>query len=192
MAVKRRLAMMPAALIRLNQFSEIQICIARHNSTGQSKTGRVSKSVWNIWLGKHQSLARDSYHAFIGSTTGRGRQRHGLVCYVGAYDGEIAAVEFPNVGATTEARRLSAARVRVRANPAEKCDRRIHLAASIDKSAEEGKNKIPAIAGVLLQGLCVTLANCGGTTFASQISGPGHSSSSKESENDPRTAWRTC
>lgn len=111
---------MPTALTRLNQLSEIQASIARHHNTRRRRAERASEPVWNVRLGKHQCLARDSHHAFIGSAASRGRQRSDQIGYVRADDGEIAAVEFPNIRATLTCVGARPAGVRVRADSAEK------------------------------------------------------------------------
>lgn len=152
MAVKRRLAMMPMALTRLNQLSETQLSIARHHITATRRTARESEAIWNIPLGEHQCFARNPHHALVWSATCRGRQRPGHIRYVGTDDGKIAIVKFPNVGTATEARRLRTAGVRIGSNSALKSNERIHCVEESTKRAENASTKYSVYAVVHICG----------------------------------------
>ena len=76
--------------------------------------------VRDVRLGIHQYIARDSHDPFVWSATGRGRQRPGQIRDVNADDGEIAALDFPNIRAIVATDALRAVGVRVRADAFDK------------------------------------------------------------------------
>ena len=83
--------------------------------------------VWNVQLGIHQEIARDTDDALVGATSGRGRQfRFDRLRYVNPYHGEVAVRQLPDVGAIAQRNRLPAVCVRVGADPAQKFEVRVH------------------------------------------------------------------
>jgi DNA-binding XRE family transcriptional regulator len=75
------------------------------------------EAVGDVTLGVDQQVARETKDAFIGSTTGCGRQfGDGSIGDVDTDDGEIAVIELPNVRATPAADSLGSVSVRVRAD----------------------------------------------------------------------------
>jgi DNA-binding XRE family transcriptional regulator len=72
------------------------------------------ETVGDAGLGEHERCARNSHHALIRAAPGGRRQLPGGIGNVGANDGEVAVVEFPNIRTTATADALGSVGVRVR------------------------------------------------------------------------------
>ena len=100
---------------------------SRGNQIGDGQYHREQfdklNTVRNVSLGVHQKVAWQANDAFIRATTSRWWQfGSGDIGDVYTDDGKIAAVQFPDVGATMTSDSLRSICVRVRANAFQKCD----------------------------------------------------------------------
>ena len=117
--------------------------------------GFRSNAVGNVPLGIHQKFARQADYPLVRAAASRGRQfgssggRN-----VGADHGKVAVGKLPDVRATG-----CLVTVSVRSSPdsTEKHGLRIHAAMTISEAREKGKNKMPAIAGLVLAQASATL-----------------------------------